>query len=388
MHEPTSDPIDLEWMRKALAEACKGDPSPNPHVGAAIVKNNVLLGVGYHEKAGTDHAEVRAIQAARGAGADLVGATLYVTLEPCNHTGKTPPCTQAIAQAGIARVVVGTADPNPNVPGGGIAFLRSRGITVEVGVAHAECEALIRPWRKHVERGLPYVSLKLALTLDGRIATRTGASRWVTGKAARAKVHALRAKNDGISVGIGTLLADNPRLTVRDAPGRDPTRIIFDSKLRTPTNARLVATARETKTWIITRDDLLERPHAQELAEHGVRILGVDGQADGRLNLTSCLKLLARKGIVRLMLEGGAELAGSFLAEEFVDELHAFIAPSLFGPRGRPGAVDWAGPRTPQEAPRIRNPKWVTCGPDAYVHGEVEYAEDEAPSSIRPGPPT
>ncbi len=359
------------WMKRALELAQKGRPSPNPHVGAVIVKDGELVGSGHHERAGEDHAEVVAL---RAAGAKATGATLYVTLEPCNHVGRTPPCTDAIVAAKIARVVVGCTDPNPNVAGGGIDKLREAGIEVEVGVLADECTALIRPWVKHVTVGLPYVSLKLALSLDGRIATRTGASKWLTGPEARARVHALRAASDAVAIGIGTALADDPRLTVRDAPGGSPLRVVFDTKLRLPKHARLVETAAEIPTWVICNADAPTSAE-DELTTRGVEVLRAPASAEGRIDAPAALKLLASRGIVRLMVEGGAELAGSFLAGHLADELHAFVAPILLGPRGRAGAVDWAGPDTPAEAPKIAKPTWELCGEDAYVHGMIEFPE-------------
>ena len=371
MSKPRND--DAGWMKRALELGRDGRPSPNPHVGAVLVKNGELVGSGHHEKAGEDHAEMAAI---RAAGDKAHGATLFVTLEPCNHIGRTPPCTDAILGAKVKRVVVGCADPNPHVAGGGIAKLREAGVDVQMGVLEAEAAALIRPWAKHVTSGLPYVSLKLGLSLDGRIATRTGASKWVTGSEARARVHALRAANDAVAIGIGTALADDPRLTVRDAPGPSPLRVIFDTKLRLPPHARIVETAPEVPTWVICNADAPSSAE-EELATRGVEVIRAPASAEGRIDAAAALRLLAARGIVTLMVEGGAELAGSILAGHLADELHAFVAPILLGPRGRPGAVDWAGPDTPTEAPRIVRPSWELCGEDAYVHGTIEYPQRE-----------
>jgi diaminohydroxyphosphoribosylaminopyrimidine deaminase / 5-amino-6-(5-phosphoribosylamino)uracil reductase len=362
---------DERWMEVALAQAKNGKPSPNPNVGAVIVKDGELIATGFHEKAGADHAEIAAI---RAAGEKAAGATLYVTLEPCNHHGRTPPCTDAIIAAKIARVIVGTRDPNPHVEGMGIEKLRGVGIDVVLGVREEKARAWIAPWSKHITAGLPYVSLKLALSLDGRIATRTGESKWVTGPDARAKVHLLRAKSDAIAVGIGTALADDPRLTVRDAPGDSPMRVVFDTKLRLPLASRLVQTARETPTLVLCGLDAPADAEA-ELATHGVECLRTPLSAEGRLEVFTALRSLAQRGVVSLMVEGGAELAGSFLAGRLADELHVFVAPILLGPRGRAGAVDWAGPDTPQQAPRISSPAWELVGNDAYVHGPLLYPD-------------
>ncbi len=366
-----AEDVDSKWMKKALEEGKKGHPSPNPHVGSIVVANGELVAAGHHERAGEDHAEITAIKAA---GLKAAGATLYVTLEPCNHHGRTPPCTEAILAAKIARVIVGCRDPNPHVDGGGIDKLREAGVEVKVGVCEEEARKLIAPWTKFVTLGLPYLSLKLALSLDGRIATRTGASKWVTGSDARARVHALRAMHDAVAVGIGTAIADDPRLTVRDAPGPSPLRVVFDTKLRLPQNARLVQTAREVATLVICNADAPVTAE-EELVTHGVEVVRAPSSAEGRIDVSAALHLLAERGIVTLMVEGGAELAGSLLAARLADELHAFIAPTLLGPRGRPGAVDWAGPDKPADAPRISNPQWELCGTDAHVFGPLSYPE-------------
>ncbi len=365
---PTDDEC---WMDRALEMARRGRPSPNPHVGAVVVKDGLLLASGHHERAGEDHAEVAAL---RAAGERTQGASLFVTLEPCNHVGRTPPCTDAIVAAKVARVVLGCRDPNPHVAGGGIDKLRAAGIEVVVGVRETQAAAVIAPWSKFVTLGLPYVSLKLALSLDGRIATRTGSSKWVTGADARARVHLLRSCHDAIAIGIGTALADDPRLTVRETPGSSPLRVIFDTKLRLPIHSRLVASASEVPTWVICNADA---PSSAEeaLSTRGVEVIRAPSSAEGRIDATAALRLLASRGVVTLMVEGGAELAGSILASRLADELHAFLAPILLGPRGRPGAVDWAGPDTPAEAPRISGPRWELCGTDAYVHGRLAYPD-------------
>ena len=368
---PVAPTDDERWMDVALTHAKSGRPSPNPHVGAVVVRNGELVGSGHHERAGTDHAEVSAL---RAAGPSSVGASLYVTLEPCNHHGRTPPCTEAIIASKVARVVIGCRDPNPHVEGDGATRLRAAGIEVVVGVREEKAQAWIAPWAKHITLGLPYVSLKLALSLDGRIATRTGESKWVTGPDARAKVHLLRSRSDGIAIGIGTALADDPRLTVRDTPGDSPLRIVFDTKLRLPTGARLVLTAREVPTLVLCGIDASVSAE-EELLAAGVECVRCPVSAEGRLDVLAALRSLAQRGIVSLMVEGGAELAGSLLAGRYADELHVFVAPILLGPRGRAGAVDWAGPDTPQMAPRIASPAWELVGNDAYVHGPIVYPE-------------
>jgi diaminohydroxyphosphoribosylaminopyrimidine deaminase/5-amino-6-(5-phosphoribosylamino)uracil reductase len=360
---------DQKWMGQALDRGARGMPSPNPHVGAVVVSEGHPVGFGHHERAGEEHAEVAAL---REAGGKAAGATLYVTLEPCNHLGRTAPCTGAILAAKVARVVVGCRDPNPHVLGGGAEKLRSAGVRVDIGCREADARRLIAPWAKFVTTGVPYVSLKLALSLDGRIAARTGASKWVTGAEARARVHLLRAQHDAVVIGIGTALADDPRLTVREAPGPSPLRVVFDTRLRLPLAGKLVSTAREVPTWVVCTTDAPSSAEEQ-LVERGVEVLRAPPSAEGRIDPLAGLRLLGARGVVAAMIEGGAELAGSALAGQVVDELHAFIAPILLGPRGRPGAVDWAGPATPAEAPTIIDPQWEVCGHDAHVWGPLRY---------------
>jgi len=366
---PTAADIDAKMMTRALAEARRGRPSPNPKVGAVVAKGDQVIAVGHHKRAGAKHAEVVALEAA---GEQAKGATLYVTLEPCNHQGRTPPCVDFIMQAGIARVVVASRDPNPHVEGGGIEVLQEAGVEVDLGVKAAEARALIQPWVKHITTGLPYISLKLAVSLDGRIATRTGASKWVTGPEARAKVHELRAANDAVMVGVGTVLADDPVLTVREVDGTDPIRVAIDSKLRIPPTAALITSATDTATWVLTTSDAPESVESTLVAQ-GVDVVRVPRSSEGRVDVTAALRALSQRGIVRLLIEGGAELAGSVLNAGLADELHVFIGPMLLGPRGRPGAVDWAGPTSPAQAPKIVEPRWELCGRDAYVHGSVAY---------------
>lgn len=362
---------DERWMDLALTHARNGKPSPNPHVGALVVKNGQLVGSGHHESAGTDHAEITAL---RAAGEKARGGTLYVTLEPCNHHGRTPPCTEAVLASGVARIVIGVRDPNPHVEGRGVEKLRAAGVEVVTGVREAAARTVIAPWSKHITAGLPYVSLKLAMSLDGRIATRSGESKWVTGPDARAKVHLLRGQNDAIAIGIGTALADDPRLTVRDAPGESPLRVVFDTKLRLEPSSRIAQSAREVKTIVLCGTEAPANLE-QGLTDLGIECVRAPQSTEGRLDVFQALRLLAQRGVVSLMVEGGAELAGSFLAGRFADELHVFVAPILLGPRGRPGAVDWAGPATPQQAPRVAQPSWELVGNDAYVHGPIVYPD-------------
>ncbi len=360
--------LDARMMDLAVAEAEKARPSPNPRVGAVVARGEEVLSRACHEKAGEEHAEVLAMRRA----GDTKGTTLYCTLEPCNHHGRTPPCVDAILAAGIARVVVGARDPNPHVVGKGIERLRQEGVEVTVLTENRPATDLIAPWVKFITAGIPHVAVKLGLSLDGRIASRTGASRWVTGEESRAKVHELRRESDAVAVGIGTVLADDPRLTVRHVTGPNPARVVFDTNLRIPLGSKLVASAREIPTWVLTGEDAPPAPEAA-LTDLGLRVIRVQRSSEGRVDVHAALRALAETGVVALLVEGGAELVGSMLATRAADELHAFIAPILLGPRGRPGAVDWAGPDTPADAPRVRMPVWELCGADAYVRGPLEY---------------
>jgi len=366
---------DDTFMKLAIEAAQRSLPSPNPPVGAVVVDSaGNVAGTGFHKRAGEAHAEMRALEHAADR---TLGSTLYVTLEPCNHQGRTPPCVDAILKAGIARVVVGCRDPNPHVEGGGIERLRDSGVSVTLGILEAECASLIEPWSTFIVSGMPFVSIKLALSLDGRIATRSGASRWVTGPESRAKVQEIRAQSDAIAVGIGTALADDPLLTVRDPDfrGRAPRRVVFDSQLRLPLTSRLVGTSGEAPVLILTTLDAPADREAALLGE-GCEVIRVPATAEGRVDFEAALRHLGSLGIVSLLIEGGAEIAGTALAARLVHRMHAMVAPILLGPRGRPGAVDWAGPDSPQEAPRIVDPVWELVGRDAYVSGLLVFPDE------------
>jgi diaminohydroxyphosphoribosylaminopyrimidine deaminase/5-amino-6-(5-phosphoribosylamino)uracil reductase len=366
--------LDAELMIRALELGKQGDPSPNPHVGAVVVQSGEIIGEGHHTEVGKPHAEIVAIEQA---GEQARGATLYITLEPCNHEGRTAPCTDAIIEAGISRVVIGCRDPNPHVEGGGVERLREAGIEVEVGVEEEAAKELIAPWSRYITDGIAYLAIKLAVSLDGRTASRTGTSKWITGDSARARVHALRARFDAVLIGSNTVLNDDPLLTVREVEGQNPIRCVVDSKLRIPLDSQLVNTAAEIPTCVLTTDEA-SKAVEESLTERGVSVIRVASTPQGRCNVTAVLEALAQREVVSVLCEGGAELAGSLFAARLPNELHLFVAPVLLGPRGRAAAVDWAGPDSLSDAPRIAPPTWELCGDDAYVHGPVVYPKKKS----------
>lgn len=365
---------DADWMKRALEVGRQGDPSPNPHVGAVVVAQGEVVGEGHATEAGAEHAETTALQQA---GERARGATLYVTIEPCNHHGSTPPCVDTIVNAGIIRVVIGVRDPNPHVNGGGAERLQAAGIEVLLGVGAEACERLIAPWKHYITTNSSYLSIKLGISLDGRTVSRSGASKWITGEKSRSRTHQLRTKHDAVLVGINTVLLDDPRLTVREVQGRSPVRVVVDSKLRLPLDSYLVTTARETPTCVLTTAAASEAVEAS-LVERGLAVIRVASTPQGRCDMVAALKALAAREVVSVLCEGGAELIGSLFAARLPNEMHFFVAPLLLGPRGRPAAVDWAGPDGPSDAPRIANPTWELCGTDAYVHGPIVYPKKKS----------
>lgn len=328
---------DRYYMRAALRLAAKGSglTSPNPMVGAVVVRDGMIIGKGYHQSVGGPHAEVNALLAA---GASAAGATLYVTLEPCNHFGRTPPCTRAILAARIARVVIGMADPNAHVKGGGVDYLRAAGVSVETGVLEDECRLLNQSFSKHVTTGLPYVTLKAAMTLDGFIATRKGESKWISNDLSRRFVHRLRCRLDGIMVGVGTALADDPLLTARvgkSSKCRQPTRIVLDSDLRIPVTSRLVRTARDYPLYVACSERAsMER--ADTLEQNGVKILRLSSE-NARIDLQGLLVELGKLPLTSVLVEGGSQVLGEFLEQGLADDFYFFYAPKILAdPQGLP----------------------------------------------------
>ncbi|MFZ5775858.1 MAG: bifunctional diaminohydroxyphosphoribosylaminopyrimidine deaminase/5-amino-6-(5-phosphoribosylamino)uracil reductase RibD [Thermodesulfobacteriota bacterium] len=358
---------DAAWMRLAIREAAKGlgRTSPNPCVGAVVVKNGILVGKGFHRRAGTPHAEVHAL---RDAGDKAVGATIYVTLEPCNHTGRTPPCTQAILGSGIKRVVVGMRDPNP-IASGGCEFLADQGLAVVHGVLAQECLALNRPFVKHVTTGFPWVILKAGMSLDGRIATTTGHSGWITGEESRRQVHRLRNRVDAILVGSGTALADDPSLTTRlpGRKGRDPLRVILDSRLTLPPSAKVLAQDSPAATWIFCGPDA-DSAKAEALVAAGAVVRPVAVGPDGLLDLSAVLCALGAAGMNSVLVEGGGRVHGAFLRAGLIDEVKLFVAPAFIGGDGLP-LLDSLGVKRVGEAPRLTITATRRFGEDLLIEG-------------------
>ena len=360
--------IDRTWMQRALelAARSRGRTSPNPMVGAVLVKGNQLIGEGFHAYAGSDHAEIVAL---REAGADAAGATLYVSLEPCCFRGRTPPCIERILEAKIARIVAACEDPNPAVSGKGFAALRARGVEVDIGVLGEEASRLNEAFFKHIRTGRPFVTLKVAASLDGKIATRTGESRWITAESARRRVHQLRNEVDAVLVGIGTVLRDDPLLTTRlgIADQRDPIRVIVDNLARLPLRAKVVNRASPAPT-ILAVSQMAPRSRTEAIEREGVEVILVKDSAR-RVSLERLMEALGKRGILSVMIEGGAEINASALREGVVDKVMVFLAPLLFGGKSTPTAVGGDGVETVGQALRLRDVRIERFEDDILIEG-------------------
>jgi diaminohydroxyphosphoribosylaminopyrimidine deaminase/5-amino-6-(5-phosphoribosylamino)uracil reductase len=357
---------DDQWMCRALevAERGRGHVEPNPLVGAVVVRDGQQVGEGWHEGYGAAHAEVNALGAA---GAAANGATLFVTLEPCCHHGKTPPCSEAILRAGVRRVVAAMADPFPQVSGQGIARLRSAGIEVEVGLCETEARRLNAPYLKLLSTGRPYVHAKWAMTLDGKIASRSGDSKWISSEPSREKAHELRGRMDAIVVGIGTVLADDPRLTARPPGPRTATRIVLDSRLQLPSGSRLATTAGEAPVLIVTGKEI-EATRQAKLAALGCEIVSL-GMEQTRPAVPALLDELGRRRMTNILVEGGSEVLGSFLDAGAIDEVHVFIAPRLAGGSQAKSPVGGTGFEQIPQSLTLANWQIERTGSDVYLHG-------------------
>ncbi|MCJ7606046.1 MAG: bifunctional diaminohydroxyphosphoribosylaminopyrimidine deaminase/5-amino-6-(5-phosphoribosylamino)uracil reductase RibD [Dehalococcoidales bacterium] len=354
------------WQALELARLGLGKTSPNPMVGAVIVKGERVIGRGYHHVIGGDHAEVDAIKHATE---DVTGSTMYVTLEPCTHHGKTPPCVEAIVSHKFQRVVMGMPDPDERVSGRSIEILEKAGIETRVGVLEEECRALNETYIRHRNTGLPFVTVKFAQSLDGRIATSTGDSRWISSPASRKKAHLMRARHDAILVGVGTVLIDNPELTVRLTRGRNPKRIVLDSKLRVPLDANVLADQESAPTIVVTTT-AADKAKAAALAEKGIEVLTVPAGGNGGIDLPALLKRLGERDITSLMVEGGARIITSFLRQGLADRLVVFIAPRLIG-RGT-AAIGDLNITEISKAARLTFGKTCRSGIDLVIEARVE----------------
>ena len=359
---------DQRSMKRALelAEKGRGCTSPNPMVGAVILRDGLIVGEGYHARAGLPHAEVNAITQA---GDQAQGATMYVSLEPCSHTGRTPPCTMAIIEAGIRRVVCAVMDPNPKVSGGGSHALRQAGIEVDVGLMAEEAKRLNEVYFQYVTTGLPFVTVKIAQTIDGKIAAPDGNSRWISGEASRRFVHRLRSHNDAVLVGVNTVIADNPELTVRAVEGRNPNRIVLDPSLRIPFQSNLVKGHAEGRT-IVAASERINGSKVAQLQAKGVETWEIPVNNDHRMDLGALLKKIGEEGMTSLLVEGGATVFTTFLQSHAVHKLHVFIAPMALG-SGRSSIGD-LGIQSLQQALRLQEVEMRQMNGDVLITGYLK----------------
>jgi diaminohydroxyphosphoribosylaminopyrimidine deaminase/5-amino-6-(5-phosphoribosylamino)uracil reductase len=373
---------DREYMSMALDLAGRGAGyvAPNPMVGAVVVRQGQVVGRGYHQAVGGPHAEVHAIDDAGDLARD---ATLYVTLEPCNHHGRTPPCTHKILEAGIRRVVVAVEDPNPDVAGGGNAYLAGQGVQVVCGVCRDQAARLNESFFKYARTKVPFVVLKMAATLDGRIATRTGDARWVTGPESRGRVHALRHAMDAIMVGVGTVICDDPELTTRLEGGRgvDATRIILDTHLRMPDTARMLQQASAAETWVVCGPEAAS-DNKKRLADQGALVLEA-GIAGGRIDLSALMRMLGQRGITSLLIEGGAQVAAASLRAGIVDKVLFFYAPKILGGDDGVPMCGGPGPERMRDSLPMHRMEIERVGADVLVSGYLNPESDTGNRNVR-----
>ena len=358
---------DKEFMKRALelAEKGVGHTNPNPMVGAVIVKEGRIIGEGYHERCGSLHAERNAL---RHCSEPPEGATIYVTLEPCCHHGKQPPCVDALIEAKIGKVVVGSPDPNPLVAGKGIRILRDHGIEVVEGVLREECDALNEVFLHYITTKRPFVAAKYAMSLDGKIAAYTGESKWISGESSRRHAHSLRNRYAAILVGVGTVLADDPMLNCRIEGGKDPVRVICDSDLRTPLSSQIVATAERIPTIIAT---CVEDPERQDpYQKKGCRVLRCR-EKEGRVDLADLLEQLGRQEIDSVLVEGGSQIHWAMLEAGLVQRVYTYVAPKLIGGREAPSPVGGLGFPAPDTGPPLRIRAVSRIGEDILIESGV-----------------
>ena len=364
------------YMKLALELAKKGigRVHPNPMVGAVIVKDGKILGQGYHKKCGEGHAEVNAFKDAEEKNENVEGAEMYVTLEPCSHFGKTPPCADKIIEKKISKVFIGTLDPNPLVAGRGVKKLKDAGIYVEYGILESECYKLNEVFMKYIVKKEPFVVMKTGMSLDGKIATYSGESKWITEEKSREDVHNLRNELTGIMVGINTVLKDNPQLTCRVNGGRNPIRIIVDSTLKIPIDCKIVNTAKEVETIIATTDKA-NLDKINSLEDKGVKIIVVPSK-NGKVNLKELMTILGKLKIDSILLEGGGTLNFSALEEGIVDKVKIYIAPKIIGGKDSKTPIEGKGIDNLKDAFKITNLSVSTIGEDILVEGYVEKGDE------------
>jgi diaminohydroxyphosphoribosylaminopyrimidine deaminase/5-amino-6-(5-phosphoribosylamino)uracil reductase len=356
---------DESYIKLAIEIARKGTGhvSPNPLVGCVIVKNNSIIGAGYHEKYGENHAEVNAINTAKES---VEGSTLYVNLEPCSHTGKTPPCVNKIIENKIRRVVIGTLDMNPLVCGKGVRKLKAAGIEVKVGVLEKECMELNKFFFKYIAGNLPFVTLKAAQTLDGKIADCSGDSKWITTVHSRRYVHLLRSKYDAVLVGSGTVSKDDPSLTVRYTEGRNPYRVLIDSKLALSSNHKLFKNNQDNKFIILTsKRSVVKKRKIASITAMGIKILYVKEARDGRLDLKNALSVLAKNKIASVLVEGGSEVFTSFIRSNLFDDILLFVSPKMLG-CGLP-VIGQIGVKSIKKALKLKIDNFEKIGDDLLI---------------------
>ncbi len=363
---------DIKYMRQALelAKKAQGRTTPNPCVGAVIVKEGRVIGQGYHKKAGTPHAEINAFT---NASEDVAGATMYVTLEPCHHQGRTPPCSHAVLAAGIRRVVVGMQDPNPVVDGSGLAYLQDHGVEVVTGVLEEECQRLNRPFVKYITTGMPFIAMKAGISLDGRLNYMRGKSGWITGAESLQQTHRLRDQYDVIMVGSGTAIIDNPSLTTRSSGdgGRDPVRIIVDSRLQLSPDSKVFSSEKDAFTWVFCAADA-DAAKVEVLKGRGAKITMVSKASNG-LDLREIFAAIGKAGLFSVLVEGGATLHGAMLREKLYDYAYLFQAPLFAGDAGVP-LLRGFSVLARESAPRLQELERYQLGDDTLYQGSLSYS--------------
>ena len=354
--------LDLGW-------SALGSTSPNPAVGCVVTRDGAIVGEGYTQPPGGNHAEAEALARA---GALAKGATMYVTLEPCNHHGRTPPCADAVIAAGVGEVVVATRDPNPNVAGGGIARLEAAGVRTRLGDGEQDARRLIEGFAKHSATGMPFVTAKFAMSLDGKIASRSGDSKWISGRESREYAHTLRARSDAIMVGIGTALADDPQLTARDgagnAAGRQPLRVVLDSRGRLPANARMLSAPGKTLIAATIATTQGAGGLAGDRVDDKIETLALPPGAGG-VDMRALLALLGERGVVNVLVEGGGGVLGTLFDMRLVDKVVAFVAPVIIGGSSAASPVGGLGAETMRQAARLRDAATRRFGADTAIIG-------------------